>query len=104
MQVTQDGTVLQDGKTLGQLKIESFNEQVDLSKQGMNYFYKHDPKQPAQASTAEVHQGKLEESNVGSAESAVRLVTIMRQFEMLQKAMNIGADMNKMAVEEVAKV
>jgi len=28
----------------------------------------------------------------------------MRQFEMLQKAVSIGAEMNKRAVEEVAKV
>jgi hypothetical protein len=28
----------------------------------------------------------------------------MRQFEMLQKALNVGADMNKQAIEEVAKV
>ncbi|MCU1258087.1 MAG: flagellar basal body rod protein [Bryobacterales bacterium] len=102
--VAQDGTVQQDGQVLGQIQIDSFNEPVDLNKQGMNYFYKLDPKQSAQAATAEVHQGKLEGSNVGSAESAVRLVTVMRQFEMLQKAMNIGADMNRMAIEEVAKV
>ena len=51
-----------------------------------------------------IQQGKLEQSNVGSAESAVRLVAIMRQFEMLQKAMSIGNDLNKHAIEEVAKV
>jgi hypothetical protein len=31
-------------------------------------------------------------------------VSVMRQFEMLQKALNVGADMNKQAIEEVAKV
>jgi len=40
---------------------------------------------------------------VGSAESAVRLVSVMRQFEMLQKAIGIGTDMNKEAIEEVAR-
>jgi hypothetical protein len=28
----------------------------------------------------------------------------MRQFESLQKAMSVGTDMNKKAVEEVARV
>jgi len=28
----------------------------------------------------------------------------MRQFEMLQKAINIGAEMNKKALDEVAKI
>jgi flagellar basal-body rod protein FlgG len=51
-----------------------------------------------------VEQGKLEASNSGSAESAVRLVSIMRQFEMLQKAATLGEDMSKQAIEQVAHV
>ena len=51
-----------------------------------------------------MEQGKLEESNTGTAESAVRLVSITRQFEMLQKAAMIGNDMSKQAIEQVAKV
>lgn len=104
LQVSKDGTVLQNGQTLGQIAVDDFDAPVDLSKQGMNYFYKRDPNRVPLASAAEVHQGELEGSNVGPAEGAVRLVAIMRQFEMLQKAMNIGAEMNKMAIEEVAKV
>jgi flagellar basal-body rod protein FlgG len=51
-----------------------------------------------------VEQGHLETSNTGTAESAVRLVSVMRQFEMLQKAVSLGNEMNKKAIEEVAKV
>jgi flagellar basal-body rod protein FlgG len=51
-----------------------------------------------------VEQGHLEGSNTGTAESAIRLVSVMRQFEMLQKAVNLGNDMNKKAIEEVAKI
>jgi flagellar basal-body rod protein FlgF len=51
-----------------------------------------------------VEQGKLESSNVGSAESSVRLVSVMRQFEMLQKAVSLGTEMNREAIEQVAKV
>jgi flagellar basal-body rod protein FlgF len=53
---------------------------------------------------AEIRQGQLEAANSEPAESAVRLVNIMRQFETLQKALAIGADMNRRAVEEVARV
>jgi flagellar basal-body rod protein FlgG len=59
---------------------------------------------PAPAHQTEVHQGKLETSNVSSAESAVRLVNLMRQFEALQKAIGIGGEMNRRAIEEVARV
>jgi len=51
-----------------------------------------------------VQQGKTENSNVAPAESAVRLVGLMRQFEMLQKAITITSDMNKQALTEVARV
>jgi flagellar basal-body rod protein FlgG len=51
-----------------------------------------------------VEQGNLETSNTGSAEAAVRLVSVMRQFEMLQKAVSLATEMNKKAIEEVAKV
>ena len=59
---------------------------------------------PVQATLTEVHQGKIESSNVAAAQSAVRLVSVMRQFEMLQKAVRIGSEMSRLAIQEVAKV
>ena len=38
------------------------------------------------------------------AESAVRLVGVMRQTEMLQKAIAMSTEMNKEALQEVARV
>jgi flagellar basal body rod protein FlgG len=35
---------------------------------------------------------------------AVRLVNVMRQFEMLNRAISFGAEMNRRAIEEVARV
>ena len=41
---------------------------------------------------------------MGPAESSVRLINVLRQFEMLTKAVSIGADMDKQALQEVARV
>ena len=41
---------------------------------------------------------------MSAPEAAVRLVNLTRQFESLQKVLQIGADMNRHAIEEVAKV
>ena len=49
-------------------------------------------------------QGKVEASNVSSAESAVRIVSVMRQFEMLQKAISLAGEMDRQVINEVAKV
>ena len=102
VEISPDGTVSQDGPTLGQLQIADFADTSSLVKQGISYFRSAAESQPA--SGAQVEQGKLESSNVGAAESAVRLVSVMRQFEMLQKAATLGSQMNREAVEEVARV
>jgi flagellar basal-body rod protein FlgF len=105
VEIANDGTVQQDGSVIGQLAIVDFPGTGGLAKQGSNYFRIADPSlQPSAPSATSVEQGKLEASNTGSAEAAVRLVSVMRQFEMLQKAVSLGAEMNRRAVEEVAKV
>jgi len=105
LEISGDGTVTQDGNVIGQLQVVDFTATAGLAKQGSNYFRVSDPKLlPAASSGAVVEQGKLEASNTGTAESAVRLVNIMRQFEMLQKAATLGADMSKQAIEQVAHV
>jgi flagellar basal-body rod protein FlgF len=103
--ITPDGAIRQDGAAAGALEIVQLVGTEGLIKQGNNYFRLTDPSvQPAAASGATVEQGKLEASNTGSAESAVRLVTVMRQFEMLQRAVSLGGEMNRAAIDQVAKV
>ena len=103
--ISRDGTVTQGGQAIGQLDVADFTSTAGLAKQGSNYFRVADPTvKPAAPSGTTVEQGKLEASNTGTAESAVRLVSIMRQFEMLQKAVSIGNDMSKQAIEQVARV
>jgi len=100
-----NGVVQQDGQEVGQIAVVDFQDPSALVKRGGNYFgVSVSAMSPTAAPQAEVLQGRLESANSQPAESAVRLVNIMRQFESLQKAMAIGADMNRRAVEEVAKV
>jgi len=100
VEIDADGTIRQDGVTLGKLEVLDFTS-AGLAKRGANYFRTTDPAAPSGAS---VEQGKLEASNTGSAEAAVRLVSVMRQFEMLQKAVTLGSEMNQQAVQQVARV
>jgi len=101
-EVKPDGTVRQGGQNTGQLELVGFAP-GSINKEGSNYWnpLAGAARQPAKGSLL---QGKLESSNVGGPESAVRLVAILRQFEMLQKAMSIGNDLNKRAIDEVARV
>jgi flagellar basal-body rod protein FlgF len=102
VEILPDGTVRQGGATVGQIEIVDFPSASALVKRDGTYFRAASP--PQAASGAVVGQGKLEGSNVGAPESAVRLIGVMRQFEMLQKAISLAADMNRRAIEEVARV
>lgn len=105
LEISGDGTITQDGVVAGKLELVDFTSTAGLSKQGSTYFRISDPAlRPTAAPGTTLEQGHLESSNTGSAEAAVRLLGVMRQFEMLQKAVSLGGEMNKRAIEEVAKV
>jgi flagellar basal-body rod protein FlgF len=103
-EVTKDAMVRQDGQDVGHVEVADFDNGASLKKMGNTYFKVDASVTARAASGVELKQGSLESANVPVAESAVRLVSVMRQFEMLQRAISLGADMNRRAVEEVAKV
>ncbi|MFN7993819.1 MAG: flagellar hook basal-body protein [Bryobacteraceae bacterium] len=105
LDVATDGTVRQDGQSLGQIELVSFPKTDGLVKEGSSYFRQADTTaKPVPATGTEVQQGKLESSNAGTPEGAVRLIQVMRQFEMLQRAVTLGNEMGRKTIEEVAKV
>jgi len=105
IEISTDGTVRQGGQDLGQLQVVNFKSTDSLTKLGSECFQNGDPKNvPEPATGVEVQQGKLEGSNVPVAESAMRLVGMMRQFEMLQKAVGVSSDMDTKSIQEVARV
>jgi len=101
--IAADGSIQQDGAVAGRIEVVDFAGPDGIAKHGSNYFRVTATAKATPAAGA-IEQGKLEASNTGSAESAVRLVSVMRQFEMLQKAVNLGGEMNRAAIEQVARV
>lgn len=105
VEIGPDGNVRQNGQDVAQIAVVNFPDPAVLAKRGNNYFRTDLSTLPPGFSTlAEIRQGTLEAGNSQPAESGVRLVNIMRQFETLQKALAIGADMNLRVVQDVAKV
>ena len=103
VEISPQGVVSQDGQDVAQLGVVSFKDPSTLNKRGSAYFAVDLKTIAPDPSSAEVLQGQLESANSQPAESAVRLVSVLRQFESLQKAMTIGSEMNRLAVQEVAK-
>lgn len=102
LDINSDGEIRQNGQLLGRLELVSFQDPGKLSKSGNAYFKAAAGAKPA--TNAVVHQNAVENSNVITAESAIRLVTLMRHFESLQKAINVGTQMNHETLTEIARV
>jgi len=104
IEIDKDGVVRQGGQEIGQMEIVSVdNAGSALKKLGTTYFALMNAT-PKAAPATEVRQGAIEQSNTPVADQAVKLVSVMRQFEMLQKAMLVGTDMNKESLDKVASV
>jgi flagellar basal-body rod protein FlgG len=103
--ITPGGSVQQDGQQVGQLSVVDFPSTDPLTKVGATCFRNTDDNNaPAAASNVDVQQGKIESSNVPVSYGAIRLVSVMRQFEMLQKAIGISGEMDTKSIQEVARV
>lgn len=102
LDVSSDGTIRQRGEDLGTLRIVEFGPGGHEKLEG-NYF-SFSAGRPIDAKNTVIERGHLEQANVAPAEMAVRLVNVMRQFEMLNRALALGADMNRRAIEDVARV
>ncbi len=102
-EVDARGAVRQNGVEVAQLRLADFASSSSLEKRDAGYFQLVDPAARPREADGEIRQGHLEASNVGPAETAVRMITVMRQFEMLHRALQLGGEMNRRAVEEVAK-
>lgn len=103
-QVDAEGVFRQDGQIAGQLRIADFLDSSKLTKSESTFFRYNDPGRAVLEGRGRVEQGRLEGANFSTPEAAVRLVSVMRQFEMLQRAMSLGAEMNRRTIDEVAKV
>ena len=107
LRVTGAGELFQNGAPVAQLQIVDFARPEVLSKKGNSLFVL--PKdaaladRPFPARTAQVNQGYTEAPNTQAAESAVRMIHVLRQFESLQRAMAMAGEMNQKVLDEVVK-
>ncbi len=102
--VEKDGTVSQNGVALGKLRVVEADLERTARKEGGYFLLDKTALPDLKPAAGEVMQAKIEASNVSAAESGVRLIQILRQFEALQRAIQLGGEMGRRAVEEVAKV
>ncbi len=100
--IASDGTVSVGQQPVGRLRLVEFPSTRSLGKIGQSYFRSTDPAPPAAAAHTATQQGHLEAANVNPAETAVRLVEVARQFEMLTRAVSLVAnEMNRRVIDQI---
>jgi flagellar basal-body rod protein FlgF len=102
--ISTDGTISVDGALVAQLKVVDFAPGTQLQPEGNTDFVAPAGATPI-ASTAQVRQSMLEASNSDAVSSAVSLIALQRNAEMMQKALTIfNTDFNQTAVQELPHV
>lgn len=104
VRIDKSGILWQGANQAGRLLIAGSPASAMLAKAGSTYFQWSPANSGVRPESTEVIQGGKEASNAGSIDSAVRMVGVMRQFEALQRAVQLGGEMNRRAVDEVARV
>jgi flagellar basal-body rod protein FlgF len=102
--ISTDGSISIDGALVAQLKVVDFAPGTQLAPEGNTDFVAPADAKPI-ASTAQVRQDMLEASNSDPITSAVSLIDLQRNAEMMQRALTIfNTDFNQTAVQELPRV
>jgi flagellar basal body rod protein FlgG len=103
-EIAPDGTVSQSGRNIGRIDVIEPEAGATFEKLGNGLLKVQPPDARMRTAVgAEIRQGQLESANFATPEAAVRLVTVMRHFEMLQRAAALTGEMGKQATEQVAR-
>jgi flagellar basal-body rod protein FlgF len=102
--VSADGTISVNGALAGKLKVVEFPASTVLDCMGGTY-YSAPPKSDVPATKSSVRQGMMEASNVNPIASAVELIVVQRNFQMMQRALStFDTQFNRTAAEELPRV
>jgi flagellar basal-body rod protein FlgF/flagellar basal-body rod protein FlgG len=104
VEISTAGVISVNGDVAGQLQLSEFDADVPLTSLGDAY-YSAPAAAAKSAGNLTVLQGSLESSNVNPVESAVGLIDIQRNAEMMQRALTtFHNEFNKTAAEDLPRV
>jgi flagellar basal-body rod protein FlgF len=100
--INEQGDVLVNGLYVDRLKVVSIEDRDKLAKEGQSLLAYRSDKEPKILENPGIRSGSLEQSNVSAVSAIVQMVNIMRQFESIQKCINLEMnEMNSKAIEKL---
>ncbi len=103
IEVTNNGEIIQNGQSVGNMLITEFQDPTMLEKYGNNLFSNTNSSK-TQAFSGIVQQGYLEESNVNIVREMVNMIEVMRAYEANQKMIQQQDNILGKAVNDVGAV
>jgi flagellar basal-body rod protein FlgG len=105
VEIDSEGKVMVDGSQVGTLDIVDFPKPYALQKTGNSLFVPTNPAAaPEPVTSAIVHQGFVEDSNVNTVQEMVQMIETNRYFETCAKVVKNFDDVTSKAVNELARV
>jgi flagellar basal-body rod protein FlgF len=88
----------------GKLRLVSFAQAQSLLKEGGNLYSADAGAAPQPATTAKVHQGFIEKSNVNSVLEMSHMIEVTRAYTQMATMLQAQSDLHKSAIEKLANV
>jgi flagellar basal-body rod protein FlgF len=101
--ISDTGIISQGGASVGQIALVTFDSLSALSKDGGNN-YRNDSNLTPTPSSALVHQGMLESSNVQPITQITRLIEINRAYDAISSMMSSTASLSSSAIQRLGAV
>jgi flagellar basal-body rod protein FlgF/flagellar basal-body rod protein FlgG len=101
--ISSGGVISVNGALVATLKLAEFAPHASIQETSPGVFLADAA--PVAATRSMVRQGALEAANVNPVDSAVGLITIQREAQMLQRALSLlHGEMNRVATTDLARV
>jgi flagellar basal body rod protein FlgG len=101
--INESGDVFLNGTRVDRLKLTAFEDPRTLQHEGGSLLSASKDAR-TKAADAKVRQGYLEQSNVNPVTAVVGLVNVMRQFESMQKSLNlIMNDLDSKSIDKLGR-
>jgi flagellar basal-body rod protein FlgF len=102
--ISQDGIISQAGQRIGAVRPVQFASMSSLEKTGDGLYRNTANVQPTPATTAQLHQGMLEGSNVNAIKEITDMIEVSRAYERMARLVEQTAKLSEDAIARLGKL
>lgn len=101
--ITEDGVIFQNNQRVATMAVQEFRESQWLEKVGTAYYRNDHVENVLENTSAKLHQGYLESSNVNPVAEMTKLIEVTRAYESHMQAIKTYQDIDGRSVNEIAR-